>query len=390
MRISLPDFSLVLAPHASNRGAQASLVHCVPPDALLHARQSDALLQMAERRLTRRELVVVAAPLDTAARRQPWHELAKRWHAQRYALLFEGGVTAKALESEGFTAVYAIPGPDALRIDWKPLPCDKRELTGPFDIVGDVHGCCEELEALLRALGYAPCAFDPDPLWKGRCLRHPEGRQAVFLGDVADRGPCILESYRLVRNMLHHGGALCVSGNHDIRFRNYLQGKEVALRHGLEKSVEDIQRLPPDEQGSLGAALVAFIDALPRHLVLEHGNLVVAHAGLEERLQLRYDATARRLAMWGPTTGKHDEFGLPQRLNWAAQYAGRALVVYGHTPVLEPAWQRRTVNIDTGCVFGGALSALRYPELEVVAVPAKKVYVPPPRPIKSLIEFLNG
>ncbi len=97
-------------------------------------------------------------------------------------------------------------------------------------------------------------------------------------------------------------------------------------------------------------------------------------------MQGRGSGKVRDFALYGETTGETDEFGLPVRYNWAAEYRGAAMVVYGHTPVPEPEWLNRTVNIDTGCVFGGKLTALRYPEKEFVSVPAARTYCEPARP----------
>ena len=97
-------------------------------------------------------------------------------------------------------------------------------------------------------------------------------------------------------------------------------------------------------------------------------------------MQGRGSGKVRDFALYGETTGETDEFGLPVRYNWAAEYRGSAMVVYGHTPVPEPEWLNRTVNIDTGCVFGGKLTALRYPEKEFVSVPAARTYCEPARP----------
>ena len=97
-------------------------------------------------------------------------------------------------------------------------------------------------------------------------------------------------------------------------------------------------------------------------------------------MQGRGSGKVRDFALYGETTGETGEFGLPVRWNWAAEYRGRAVVVYGHTPVPEPEWLNRTINIDTGCVFGGRLTALRYPEKELVSVPAAATYAEPARP----------
>src|SRR5262249_16486847 len=122
------------------------------------------------------------------------------------------------------------------------------------------------------------------------------------------------------------------------------------------------------------------LDGLVSHYVLDDGKLVVAHAGMKAEMQGRGSGKVREFALYGETTGETDEFGLPVRHNWAAEYRGQAMVVYGHTPVPEPDWLNRTVNIDTGCVFGGKLTARRYPEKEFVSVPAARTYCEPARP----------
>ena len=126
--------------------------------------------------------------------------------------------------------------------------------------------------------------------------------------------------------------------------------------------------------------LAAFLDGLVSHYVLDGGRVVVAHAGMKESMQGRGSGKVREFALYGETTGETDEFGLPVRYNWAAEYRGNAMVVYGHTPVPEPDWLNKTINIDTGCVFGGSLTALRYPEQEFVSVKAKRTYCEPARP----------
>jgi protein phosphatase len=105
---------------------------------------------------------------------------------------------------------------------------------------------------------------------------------------------------------------------------------------------------------------------------------------MKAEMQGRGSAKVRDFALFGETTGETDEFGLPVRYNWAAEYRGRASVVYGHTPVPEPEWLNRTINIDTGCVFGGKLTALRWPEKELVSVPAMQTYADPVRPFMPL------
>src|ERR1700754_1816372 len=117
------------------------------------------------------------------------------------------------------------------------------------------------------------------------------------------------------------------------------------------------------------------------HCVLDGGRLVVAHGGLREEMHGRGSGAVRDFCMYGETTGEIDEFGLPVRYNWAAEYKGKAMVVYGHTPVPQAQWLNRTIDIDTGCVFGGKLTALRYPEKELVSVAAARIYCEPSRPL---------
>lgn len=239
---------------------------------------------------------------------------------------------------------------------------------GPFDIVGDVHGCYDELVALLARLCYVPDRHG--------VYRHPHGRTAVFLGDLVDRGPRIPDVLRLVMDMIADGAALGVTGNHDDKLRRKLKGRNVHVAHGLAESLAQLATQPPPFEDEVAH----FLDALADHYLLDGGNLVVAHAGMPERLQGQTSREARGFALYGMTTGQVDEFGMPVRLNWAADYRGRALVVYGHTPVAQPAWLNHTINIDTGCVFGGRLTALRYPERELISVPAARAYALPGRP----------
>jgi protein phosphatase len=288
------------------------------------------------------------------------------------------------LEREGFRHVFVLTTPEEAEtatIERVPLWNDRRAEHGPFDIIGDLHGCCEELEALLLKLGYAATLLDAnDPLWGNRAFKHPEGRKAVFVGDLVDRGPRILDVVRLVRNMVQCGSALCVPGNHDMKLMRKLRGRDVQITHGLANSLAELDALPEDLREPFRKELVEFLDGLVSHYVLDDGKLVVAHAGMKAEMQGRGSGKVRDFALYGETTGETDEFGLPVRFNWAAEYRGQAMVVYGHTPVPEPEWLNRTVNIDTGCVFGGKLTALRYPEKEFVSVPAARTYCEPARP----------
>jgi protein phosphatase len=285
----------------------------------------------------------------------------------------------RGLEKEGFRRVHVLRSQDdidAVSVVRTKLFCDLRERTGPFDVIGDVHGCRDELESLLAELGYELARDD-----HGRAAgaRHPQGRTAVFLGDLVDRGPDTPGVLRLAMGMVRAGDALAVAGNHENKLLRALRGRKVQVSHGLAQSLEQLA-----EQGEeFRAEVEPFVDGLVSHYVLDGGNLVVAHAGITERLQGRASGRVRSFCLYGETTGETDEFGLPVRYPWAADYRGRAMVLYGHTPVPVPEWVNGTLCLDTGCVFGGRLTALRYPERELVAVPAARVYYEPARPFPA-------
>jgi protein phosphatase len=278
----------------------------------------------------------------------------------------------KGLQREGFRRVWVLRSPEeveAAEVQRAPLWTDRRSEHGPFDIIGDVHGCHAELVALLRGLGYG---VDAD----GTTVTPPEGRRAVFVGDYGDRGPDTPAVLKLVMAMAEAGTAICLPGNHDLKLVRKLKGRDVRITHGLAETLEQLDA----EHDEFRDRVRDFLDRLVSHAVLDDGRLVVAHAGMKEPYQGRSSGRVRDFALFGDTTGETDEFGLPVRLEWAADYRGEATVVYGHTPVAQPEWLNNTINIDTGCVFGGRLTALRWPERELVSVPASRTYYEPAKP----------
>ncbi len=286
----------------------------------------------------------------------------------------------RGLKREGFRYVYVLNSPEeaaAVTIERVPLWTNRQNEKGPFDIVGDVHGCFEELVLLLERLGYQLAARVGADGETGYSVTHPEGRTAVFVGDLVDRGPGVTNVLKLVMSMVEDGVALCVAGNHESKLVRKLRGRNVRISHGLAESLEQLE----EESPAFRETATRFLDSLISHYVLDGGELVVAHAGMKVEYQGRASARVRDFCLYGETTGETDEWGLPIRANWAADYRGRAMVVYGHTPVAEPAWLNRTINVDTGCVFGGKLTALRYPEQELVSVPAARVYYEPMKPL---------
>ena len=431
MSISIPNLSFVvlIGPSGSGKSTFASR-HFLPTEVLSsdfcrglvsddENSQSatndafDVLHYIAAKRLAAGRLTVVDATNVQREARQPLVKLAREYHTLPVAIVFnlpedvcqernrdradrdfgphvirnqrsQLRRSIKGLKREGFRHVFVLESPgevDAVNIERTPLWNDKRDEHGPFDFIGDVHGCCDELEELLLQLGYEKMLIeDPGPGWSTLHYVHPAGRRAVFVGDLVDRGPRIVDSLSLVRNMVKSQNALCVPGNHDIKLLRKLRGKNVQITHGLADSLAEVEAIPEEQRGDFTKQLSEFLDGLVSHYVLHEGKIVVAHAGMKESMQGRGSGKVREFALYGETTGETDEFGLPVRYPWASEYRGNAMVVYGHTPVPEPDWLNKTVNIDTGCVFGGALTALRYPELEFVSIKAKQTYCEPARP----------
>ncbi|MGJ5676128.1 MAG: polynucleotide kinase-phosphatase [Nostochopsis sp.] len=454
MKLSIPELSLVVLIGVSDAGKSVFARKFFQPFEILSSDffrglvsddesnqfatkdAFDVIQYIAAKRLTARKLTVIDATNLQPEERKIFIQLARKYHFFPVAIALNlpeeicnqhnqerqqtqfnyNGVrrhgqfsqsSLRGLEREGFRYVYtlnSIAEIESVEIERQPLWNNRKYEHGPFDIIGDIHGCCDELEALLEKLGYikggvgglaqmaehrgygdignmsetlsasSPNPSIPDSLWNAPTYYHPQGRKAIFLGDLIDRGPRILDTLKLVRNMVVAKTALCVPGNHENKLLRKLRGKNVKLNHGLDKTLAEIEALPAEWREDQTKELKAFLNTLATHYVLDDGRLVVAHAGMKEEYQGRGSAQIREFALYGETKGEIDEFGLPIRYNWAAEYQGQAMVVYGHTPVLSAEWLNNTINIDTGCVFGGKLTALRYPEKELVSVPAARAY----------------
>jgi len=379
----------------------------------------DILHFLARKRLEKGRLTVIDATNVKPASRRPFVTLAREYHVIPVAIVFDLPMeicrkrnaarndrrlephviphqyehltrSLEILNEEGFRHVHILKTEEeanAANIKRVPLKSDRRNDHGPFDIIGDVHGCRDELEILLQKLGYTQGkAQNIDPLWGDTIYIHPRNRKIVFLGDLVDRGPRNLDSLRLARNMVQAGSALCVPGNHEIRLMHKLQGRNVNMGHGLEKTLDELNSLPLEQRKQFAGKMIEFIQGLTSHYILDDGKLAVSHAGMRESMQGRSSAKVSEFALYGETKGESDLFGLPSRFPWIMNYHGAAIVAYGHTAVREPQWLNRTLNVDTGCVFGGKMTAWRYPEGEFVFTPPSRIYFEPKKPV-SLIKI---
>lgn len=474
MRITIPELSLVVLIGASGSGKSTfarehfkstevlssdfcrGLVSDDENDQSATPDAFDVLHYIMAKRLAAGRLTVIDATNVQEEARRPLVALAREYHCLPVAIVFnlpeqlcrernrerqdrqfgphvirnhcqQLRRSLRGLGREGFRYVHVLSSPEevaAVTIERQPLWNNRRFDRGPFDIIGDVHGCYDELRSLLEKLGYEVAGDEVRPPEDGRTVSGegeapaepasvagegeapaepvpgsddrggmpvtgsagaspsqrragpPYARKVVFLGDLVDRGPAIPAVLRLVMGMVEAGTALCIPGNHDVKLLRKLQGRDVRITHGLADSLAQLEAETPEFR----AQVVKFLDGLVSHYVLDEGRLVVAHAGLKAEMQGRGSGRVRDFALYGETTGETDEFGLPVRYNWALEYRGRSMVVYGHTPVPEAEWLNRTINIDTGCVFGGKLTALRYPEEELVSVPAARTYAEPVKP----------
>lgn len=420
--LDIPDFCLVVLIGATGSGKSSFAARWFKPTEIVSSDRCRGLVSdddndqsvsadafelvatIAGKRLKNRRLAVIDATNVRAADRKAWVELARRWHAVPVAIVLDPGLDVcvernaaradrdfgpgvpqrmiqeirrglRSLDKEGFRQIWKLNSSEAIeaaRIERRPMWTDRRDDHGPFDIIGDVHGCADELRALLDRLGYV-VAGEGDAL----SLAAPHGRKLVFVGDLVDRGPKTPDVLRIVMAAQAAGVGACVQGNHDRKLSRWLDGRKVTLGHGLQDSIDQFAAEPPE----FIARVKQFLADLRSHYWLDGGRLAIAHAGLKEEMIGRGSSTVRDFALFGETTGETDEFGLPVRLDWAAKYRGKTTIVYGHTPTPEAEWLNNTICIDTGCVFGGKLTALRWPEREIVSVAAAHIYCEPARPL---------
>lgn len=235
-----------------------------------------------------------------------------------------------------------------------------------IDVIGDVHGCIDELMALFSALGYE--LADGIPV-------HPEERIPVFAGDLMDRGPASLAVIDLVYSMVvTRKTARYVPGNHCNKLYRYFLGNPVKLNHGLETTIAEYNALNPKRKKAIRHHFMTLYEQAPLYLNIDELNAVIAHAGIREDLIGKSNKKVERFVLYGDISGEFHPDGRPVRRDWSRNYQGEKWIVYGHTPVLHPRILNKTINIDTGCVFGNKLTAFRLPEEDTVSVPSTLPY----------------
>lgn len=236
-----------------------------------------------------------------------------------------------------------------------------------IDIIGDIHGCFQELKELTSKLGYE---------WELGIPRHKENRVLGFVGDLTDRGPDSLKIIEIVWNLvIEQKLAYYTPGNHCNKLYRYFLGNKVQIAHGLETTVAEYESLNKQGRQTIRKKFIELYEHAPLYLRLDEQKLIIAHAGIKEELIGKSSSKVKTFVLYGDITGEKHPDGSPVRRDWAKHYHGSACIVYGHTPVKEPRIINNTYNIDTGAVFGGNLTALRYPEMEFITVPSTMPYI---------------
>jgi protein phosphatase len=350
----------------------------------------ELLYLWTEQRLKLNRLAVVDSTALLTGTRRHLLRLARRWHAPAVLIVFESDPATCA---ERDAARSQSVGPRVLRRQFKqlaheramftrerwdalisldeesqaqnpvrlsPLPHERPDDAGPFDIVGDVHGCRVELLRLLEKLGWEE---DSDGV-----PAHPAGRRLIFVGDLGCGGPDSVGAWELALRLRACGRAEVLIGDHDVRFVRHLRGEAVRLDRGLDRAAAELRRLPAERLTHLRQGLDDLMGSAPPHLLLDNGQLAVAHAALPDHMVGKDDRRVRDFC-------RHAEGSRGAgRGEWVMRHLGHELVVHGHAPTRAPRIINHTVNIDTGCVLGGALTAFRWPERELVQVPAEAVH----------------
>ncbi len=249
----------------------------------------------------------------------------------------------------------------------------KMDVGRGVDIIGDVHGCYEEFVALIERLGYRQDGKDG-------LFRHPEGRKLLSLGDITSRGPHSILMLQFFLRHLEAGIAEMVDSNHGWKIARWLDGRRVTLAHGDEKVEAEFERYEREhgekKAAELRRASRQLLLTAPSHMMLmRDGKLaaVAVHAGIRDEYIGKKGAVIENFCRYGDVAGIGAD-GRPVRRDWTQGRTSALPIVWGHDPRPEPERKNGAINIDQGCVFGGALTALRFPEDELVSVPARDNY----------------
>jgi polynucleotide kinase-phosphatase len=308
--------------------------------------------------------------------------------------------TLRFIKKEGFRRVY-IFGEEELQVLnvnrlGNPLLID---VGSGIDFIGDIHGCFDEFIEILTKLGY-------EANEEGYFI-HPEGRRILSLGDVLSRGPRSIETLQFFQKHVAAGHAYMIDSNHGWKIARWLDGKNVKLAHGDENVAAEFEvyetKFGKDESERLKQQIKdLLLEAKSHYIIQKNGvNTVVAvHAGIKDHYIGKESPRISDFCRYGDTDGL-DENGKPIRKDWSASHKSNELILWGHDPKPQPLMVNNSLNIDQGVVFGGSLTAYRYPERQLVSVKAKQDYANvPDNPLReweskrlappNIAKFLEG
>ncbi|MGW8957420.1 polynucleotide kinase-phosphatase [Paenibacillus sp. NPDC055715] len=277
----------------------------------------------------------------------------------------------RGLRAEGFDSCYVLKDVKEMSFVRRDHPLF-HEIGAGIDIIGDIHGCYREMMEVIDQLGYTE---DAEGLY-----RHFDGRKLVSVGDVMSRGPESLQAMCFWKKQVDAGLAYMIDSNHGWKIGRYLDGRKVTLSHGDERFAMELtqyeHKAGKEAAEQLRSELRDFLLAAPSHLIFGRDglrNVVVAHAGIKDHYIGKQSARISDYCRYGDTE-EQDANGKPIRKDWFVEHESGEIVVWGHDPRPQPTIVNQTVNIDQGVVFGGMLTAYRYPEKEFISVPAYENY----------------
>lgn len=390
--VSDTDFIDTVSGHPHERELNVEQYRAITAEAF------SLLQQTVEARCRLNKLTFVDATNLSEAERKVYFTMAKKQHVPIYGLLLDlpletllkqdelrenprGKARMKqqarkiqeqkrVLKKEPFTRLYQASSIEELQIVRHPSPL-YLEIGQGLDMIGDIHGCFDEMILLLEKLGYV----SEDGLYT-----HPDGRKLLSLGDIMSRGPKSLETMQFWQRHIEAGVAYMIDSNHGYKIARFLEGQKVTLRHGDELIEQELTTYEQQHgyvaTEGLKRKLTDMLRQAPSHYVLTKNSVpyaVAVHAGIRDRYIGKDSPRIRDFCRYGDVTGL-TENGRPIRSDWYTEHQSPLLIIWGHDPQPKPLKINQTLNIDQGVVFGGALTALRYPEETVESVPAMQDY----------------
>ena len=235
-----------------------------------------------------------------------------------------------------------------------------------LDIIGDIHGCFDEFMELLFKLGYVE---------KDGLFVHPEGRKLVSVGDITSRGPKSIAALKFFIAHKKAGLSYMTDSNHGWKIARWLDGRNVQLTHGDDAVAAEFAEYEAvhgrKAVDKLRMASKELLLKAPSHYILMKDGeevAVVTHAGIRDSYIGQDSGKIRSFTRYGDVRGFDEVTGRPLRYDWFLEHKSKHTIIWGHDPKIEPLFTHNTVNIDQGCVFGGSLTALRFPEMTTISV----------------------